>query len=139
VGNFEGLLLHLLLHVGALELDLVRRRHRRGRGRRRGPRAHRLAVLGGGPPTPLPYPRQGRWGERDRGRGREETIETHPREEEEGGAIVVPHHVGHRRHACRRLGETEREWGELRACFFCDDEWRRERRKEADVGYLRGR
>ena len=47
-GDFEGLLPHLLLHVGALELDLVRRRRRR-RGRRRGPRAHRLAVLGGGP------------------------------------------------------------------------------------------
>jgi hypothetical protein len=45
-GNFEGVLPHLLLHVGALELDLVRNRRR---GRRRGPSAHRLAVLGGGP------------------------------------------------------------------------------------------
>jgi len=45
-GDFEGLLPHLLLHVGGLELDLVRRRRR---GRRRGPRAHRLAVLGRGP------------------------------------------------------------------------------------------
>jgi hypothetical protein len=44
-GDVEGLLLHLLLHVGALELDLVPHR-------RRGPRARgarRLAVLGGGP------------------------------------------------------------------------------------------
>jgi hypothetical protein len=94
---------------------LLHEGHGEGQGSR-----HRTEVCHhGGPPTPLPYPRQmGGERERDRGRGREETIETHPRGDKEGGAIVAPPRVGRRRLACRRLGETEREWGELRACFF---------------------
>lgn len=47
-GDVEGLLAHLLLHVGALELDLVPRGG--GGARRRGARGGRLAVdVGGGP------------------------------------------------------------------------------------------
>jgi hypothetical protein len=55
---------------------------------------------------------------RERGRGREETAKTRPRRDGGGGAAGAPPCGGCRRLARRRLGETEREQGELRACVF---------------------
>jgi hypothetical protein len=55
---------------------------------------------------------------RERGRGREETAKTRPRGDGGEGAAGAPPRGGRRRLARRRLGETERERGELRACVF---------------------